>query len=520
MPTEDLVRARVEQGELVGRVNGATHMFLGVPFAASCAGSGRFRPPERPLGWVGEREAFSVGDQAMQRPGQLEKMLHAPDRAQSEDCLNLNIYAPREGGPHPVMVWIHGGAFVTGTGGIPWYDGSRLADRGVVVVTINYRLGAFGWLALDRLLGDDFAGSGNLGLLDQIAALRWVRDNIAAFGGNPDQVTVFGESAGAMSTSTLLGTPAAAGLFSRAIAQSGACHNVSSIDGAHEIADRVVAALGLTTPRELLTVDPERLADASDEVWAAVANVGAASSTTHEHATTEDETWDLPYQPVHDGVVLPQRPLDAIRDGSADSVTLITGTNLDEWRLFSMADPRLATLTHERARRWTGRLFAGVDPSGVRGGAVYDNYRKLRPDAPPSELWNAIEGDQVFRIPAIRVAEARARDGAAPTWMYRFDARSTAWGGLLGACHALEIPFVFDNLDSRGIELMLGEITEEHRALATRMADTWCNFARGEAPGWDSYDPWTRVTQLFNLDKDTAVTDPDGLERLMWDGVL
>ncbi len=511
---------RVEQGTLVGLANAKIARYLGVPFAAPCVGRGRFRPPERPLAWDKEFEAFHVGPQPMQRPGQLEAMLNAPPRPQSEDSLSLNIYAPTAPGPHPVMVWIHGGAFVTGTGGIPWYEGSNLATRGVVVVTINYRLGAFGWLALDQILGDEFAGSGNLGLLDQVAALRWVRDNVAAFGGDPEQVTVFGESAGAMSTSTLLGTPAARGLFSRAIAQSGACHNVSSLATAHGMADRVLAELQLSDPRDILTVDQELLADASDAVWAAATNAGAAASTSHQVDTNAEEHWSLPYQPVVDGVVLPVAPLGALQSGASDEVALLLGTNLDEWRLFSLADKRMATLTHETARRWTEKTFAKADPTGVRGGAVYDNYRKLRPDAAPSELWNVITGDQVFRIPAIRVAEARAREGSQPTWMYRFDARSQAWGGILGACHALEIPFVFDNIDATGIDLLLGQITEEHRALATRMADLWVGFARGEALDWDTYDPWTRVTRLFDLEKDSTANDPDGLERLMWDGVL
>ena len=228
------------------------------------------------------------------------------------------------------MVWIHGGAFVNGTGAIPWYDGANFVRHGdVVVVSINYRLGALGWLYLGQL-DPAFATSGNHGLLDQIAALRWVHDNIAGFGGDPDNVTVFGESAGAMSVGTLLGTPAAAGLFAKAIAQSGAAHNITSAADAASVTDAFVTALGGGGIEAILTAPPERLLQAQQTVSEAMVAGRLRRAVTSASG--------LPFGPVVDGSVLPRPPLEAVADGSAASVPLLTGTTSDEWNLFGLAD--------------------------------------------------------------------------------------------------------------------------------------------------------------------------------------
>src|SRR3712207_215533 len=238
-------------GEVAGELGDGVHVFRGIPYARPPVGELRFRPPQPPEPWAGARPATAFGSIAMQSPSPLENLFGAAERpSMSEDCLYLNIWTPGlDGARRPVMVWIHGGAFVTGSGSTPWYDGTRFAARGdVVVVTLNYRLGAFGFLHLADLIGESFVGSGNAGILDQAAALAWVRDNIAAFGGDPENVTIFGESAGAMSVGTLLALPAARGLFQRAILQSGAASNAMSRERANEVAGRLLEALGI--PRE------------------------------------------------------------------------------------------------------------------------------------------------------------------------------------------------------------------------------------------------------------------------------
>lgn len=493
-------------GQLAGHHHNGVIRFAGIPFAAPPVGELRFRPPGPHPGWEGVRDATEFGRVAPQEAGTIESLAGqgAPDW--DEDCLTLNVFTPSLDGARPVMVWIHGGGFTGGSGSVPWYDSSALVRRGdVVVVTINYRLGAFGWLDLGGV-DPGFAASGNAGLLDQIAALQWVADNIAGFGGDPRRVTIFGESAGGMSVATLMGTPAASGLFGGAIAQSGAAHNVWSVDGARELTDRLLGVLEVTDVAALQAIPAAQLLAAQAKV---------ASELTIERARRPGgDVLGLPFGPVLDGHVLPQRPIDAIVAGSAADVALLVGTTRDEWRLFGMM---LRSVDDEQTlMRRLGRMVE--DPHQMQ--AV---YRQAHDDASHDALWNVIMTDRVFRIPAIRLAEAQATHRPDATFMYLFDWASTAFDGRLGSCHALEIPFVFDNLGHPGVTMFTGD--NPPQGLADTMSEAWLSFAHtadpahGGLPEWPAYDMVSRSTMHFDA-LSHIEHDPSAEARAAWDGVL
>lgn len=505
------MRVTTTAGVVEGSGREGTFQFRGVPYAAPTGGDGRFRPPRPPLEWPGVRDATRHGAVAPQNPSPLEAMLGAKQWQQSEDCLSLTVTTPGVDGRRPVMVWIHGGAFTAGSGSIPWYDGRRLAARGdVVVVSINYRLGAFGFLRVEHLLGEEYAGSGNVGLLDQIAALQWVRDNIEAFGGDPDQVLVFGESAGGMSASTLLGTPAARGLFHAAAPQSGACDHVSTVDQAAEVTEAVVRHLGASDPEVLLDVP--------------VADVLAAQqAASMEFLTEAAGALRLPFQPVVDGTVLPVHPLDAVRDGAASGIPLLTGTTADEWAMFNLMARAEGTVDADALARRCRSLF---DPRHGPGTSdqVLATYRAERPDLAPDALWVAICTDYVFRIPMTRLVEAQIPH-APGVWVYRFSHRSPAFGGVLGACHAIDIPFVFDVMDRGGVEMFVGPTDGPVRALSAATSGAWLAFARARDPGHEGLPPWPRhdLTRRPVLDlqvEPELLDDPHGATRELWSQLL
>ena len=417
-----------------------------------------------------------------------------------EDCLNLNIWTP-DPAAHglPVMVWIPGGMFEVGTGAT--YDGSRFARDGVVCVTINYRVGPEGFL----LLAD---GDANLGLLDQVAALDWVRENIAAFGGDPGNVTIFGESAGAMSVGTLLAVPRAEGLFRRAICQSGAADRVIPADTALRIGRELAERLGIEATRDAFAaVPPDRLLVAAAELKGDLA------------AHPDPARWGLeviasmlPWQPVIDGDVLPAHPIDRIAAGAAAGVDVMAGSNTDDWKLFVIANGSLARVTAETL---TGPVATHGFETALAYGLSDETvaaYRMANPEASPGELLAAIETDWWCRIPAIRLAEAHA-SAASGTYMYEF-----AWPAPgLGACHALEIGFVFDTLDL-GPNQMLGPLLAgAPQELADAMHGHWIAFATTGDPGWPRYGPDRRATMRFDT-VSRVVGDPRAFERGLWLG--
>jgi para-nitrobenzyl esterase len=493
------VIATTKHGDISGIEREGAWVFRGIPFAAPPVGPLRFLPPRPAEPWEGVRDGSRFGPMALQAVGTLESMLGAGNFAQSEDCLFLNVATPAaDDGRRPVMVWIHGGGFTTGSGSIPWYHGTRLAERhDVVVVSINYRLGALGFTHLAGL-GDAYAGSGNCGILDQVAALEWVRDNIAAFGGDPGNVTIFGESAGGMSVGTLLGTPAAQGLFHRAIAQSGAAQACATEARAAERAEQLASRFGglgglLEAP--------------ADELLAAQAEVAAAT----RFAPGSDSL--LPFSPVVDGVVLPEPPHDAVAAGSAAAVDVIAGTNADEFTLFTLAFPPDA-ITEERL------LTQGARVTGDEGRAaevVADYRRELGEGATVADLLVAMSTDLVFRLPCEDLLAAHAASATTgSTRSYLFTYESPAFEGRLRSTHALEIPFVFGVVDRPGNELFLGPIGEETTALADACAAAWTTFARtGEIDGWPTWDAEGRKTMELGLQR-RVLDDPSAAARLAW----
>jgi para-nitrobenzyl esterase len=447
----------------------------GIPFAAPPVGELRFAPPELPERWTDPFDAVGRFPIAPQPLAGMEAVAGGGGgAAQSEaGCLTLNVWTPAaDGARRPVMFWIHGGGFTTGAGTIPWYDGTNLTRRDVVVVSCNYRLGALGFLHLEALGGSALRGSGNVGILDQVAALRWVRDNIEAFGGDPGNVTIFGESAGGMSVATLLGTPAAAGLFHKAIPQSGAAANVSSAERATAVAEKVLERLGVDDVDALRAVPADELIGAQA---AAEEGTGSASGA------------GLAFQPVVDDEVLPRQPIEAIRDGSAAGVPLLTGSNAHEMRLFTLLDPRLGRTDRGANLALLDRVSAGA------GTALVEAYERAIGDDAVRVLEAAMT-DHVFRLPAIELLEAQ-REHCEDVFGYEFHLPSTAFEGALGAAHAVEIPFAFDNLDSPGAAVFTGPPTDAMRALATAMADAWTAFARDGVPSAEALPQWPRYDE-------------------------
>jgi para-nitrobenzyl esterase len=495
-----------------GRVRGTLHdgvvAFKGIPYAAPPFGLNRLRPPQPAESWSGVREALDDGLIAPQQQatGSDAASFIPSGGLPGEDCLNLNIWTPDPGSARlPVLVWITGGAFQFGSAG--WYDGSRFARDGVVCVAINYRVGAEGFVYLRD-------ATANRGLLDQVAALTWVRENIAAFGGDPDNITACGESAGAMSIGTLLGMPAADGLFRRAILESGAAHHVVPLTWAQRAGEELARKIGVAPTLETVAAVPvERLLAAQLEVSADL-----AADPDPERWGLEIVATSMPFHPVVDGAVIPTAPLESVRTGSAASVDILVGTNVDDWRLFLVASGAINQITEPVL---TGTVQASGAGSVAAYGLPIDSglaaYRAACPAATPGDLLASVQTDWWCRLPAIRLAEAHV-NRASRTYMYEFAWRSPVAGGLFGACHALEIPFVFDTLD-QGAHQMLGNLLGDNppQGLARTMHAAWVSFATGGDTGWPEYELGRRATIRF--DTTTAVVDdPRAWERTLWAG--
>ena len=477
----------VEGGHLRGRRKGTVRAFNGVPYASPPLGALRFLPPEPVRAWDGVRDAGSTGSAALQAPTVLETT-RGMGAEMSEDCLTLNVWTPRRSNdssePLPVMVWIHGGAFVNGSGSIPWYDGSLLAARGdVVVVTINYRLGALGFLDLSGIGGDRYETSGNAGLLDQVAALSWVKRNIAAFGGDPRRVCVVGESAGSMSIGALLTATPAQGRFERAIMQSG-CPTARSRALALETTAELFHDLGLPTSSSGL----DRLVGMpGPEIVAAAEEIALRAQAAAAAGSTEAFTWS----PVVDGPVLPDDPTAAIVDGKGADVPVLIGTTSDEMRIMRVLAPDLPAVGDAELN---ARLEAVVGGNWER---FRTGYERLHPGATADDLWWSVMSDQIFGLPTAAFIDARTRRGA-PTWTYEFAWRSPAGDGWYGASHTMEIPFVFGTFDAPGVRAFLGDITPEMEALSQRMQDSWVAFAHSGRADWSACEGDLRPTMVFD----------------------
>lgn len=490
---------KTRYGEVHGSVADGVNTFKGIPYAAPSFGANRLRPPRPVVPWSGVRDALTYGPKSPQvaYPPPIDLLI--PELTKSgKDCLNLNIWSAALGSARqPVMVWIPGGMFeFHATGASPWYNGSRFARDGIVCVSINYRVGAEGFL----YLGDAIA---NLGLLDQIAALRWVRENIAAFGGDPGNVTIFGESAGAMSVGTLLSMPCTEGLFRRAIAQSGAAHQVMSAAAAQRVAQHLAEKLGVAATREAIAAVPV------DRVLQAQARLDAdlAARPDPKYWGNEVAVSLMLWQPVIDGDVIPSRPIDGIAGGAGGGIDLMVGTNTDENRMFLVPGGAIDKVTNEA-------LAGAVAAYGLPVETTLAAYRAAHRGASAGDLLAIIQTDWYWRIPAIRLADAHAKRPTS-TYMYEFAWRSPQFDGLLGACHALEIPFVFDTLGKR-TELLWG--SDPPQQLADTMHAAWVAFATNGDCGWPKYDLSRRATMRFDT-RPEIVDDPRSAERALWEGV-
>jgi para-nitrobenzyl esterase len=488
---------QVRAGAVRGKAESGVRAFLGIPYAASPLGAHRMQPPQPVQPWHGERDATAYGPTVPKGdyPPQYARLF--PEVViPGEECLNLNVWTPDTTASLPVLVWIHGGSFMNGSGSVGAYNGAAFARDGVVCVTINYRLAAEGFLFLDD-------GIANLGLLDQLAALRWVQANITAFGGDPARITVAGESAGAMSVVTLLSMPLAEGLFTQAIAQSGAAAHTLTKDQAQMVSGYLASTLGVPADREAIrTVPLEKL-------------VQAASDLVVEVQTAPDPAkWGslamslLPFAPAVDGEVVPQAPLAAIAAGQGRQVRLLIGSNRDEARLFFVA-PATTDLIDDAT------LEAAASAYGLSANSLA-LYRAGRPGASAGDILAAVITDWFFAIPAIRVAEARTGTDSAPTWMYRFDHPAPEDNHRFGASHAVEVPFVFDTIGQQDLHPLLGDAPSQ--AVADQTHKAWVDFITHGDPGWPAYNTATRTTGLLS-DRITATADPAASERASWDRI-
>jgi para-nitrobenzyl esterase len=501
---------RTSNGRVRGRTIDGVSAFLGVSYAAPPVGANRLRPPQPVDSWAGVRDATALGPEPPQPQfdrSDATGMLFDP-AVPGDDCLNLNIWTPDPGAAGlPVMVWSPGGAFRYNSGGS--YDGSRFARDGVVCVTINWRTGADGFLYLGE---DDDA---NLGLLDQVAALTWVRDHIGAFGGDPGQVTLFGESAGAMSIGDLLSMPRAAGLFRRAILQSGAAHHVVRPADAAQIGARLAEVLGVPAARDTIAGVPvERFLEAQAQIDAEVLLSPDPARWGREVVASV-----MPFHPVVDGDVVADVPIERIAAGAGADVDVLVGTNSDDWRLFPVLGGFIDQVTDEMlsgpVEVYGSRCMAAF---GLPAETALPAYRSAHPDGSPGDLLAAVLTDWWIRVPAVRLADAHA---AAPagTFMYEFAWPSPAFGGRLGACHGLEIPFVFDTLDLGHRQMLGGALGDKPpQELADFMHAAWVDFAARGDPGWPRYDLQRRATMRFDVDS-SVIDDPYARERELWAGV-
>lgn len=481
-----------------GRVRGNTeagiHVFRGVPYAAPPRAAERYLPPRPAEPWSGVRDALTLGPTPPQPPTPPPLDFFAPPIA-GADYLNLNIWTREPGSSRmPVLVWIFGGGFDTGSNSL--YDGAAFARDGVVFVAMNYRLGAEGFLFLDD-------GVANVALLDQISALEWVRDNIAAFGGDPDNVTISGQSAGAMAVGTLLTMPRAAGLFRRAIMESGAGNLCYSPDTAHEIGQRLVTKLGVAANRGAVA------AAGVDRVLAAQIAVmnDLARQPDPQRWGGEPGCRVNMWRPTVDGVTVPVAPIDAVATGVGAHVDVLLGHNSEEGRLSLVPFRSLDSVTETELATAMRLYRLPVD-------RAMPAYRAAYPGAGPGALLAIVQTDWFYTVPGLRLADARAHAPAA-TFMYEFTWRSPQFDRQLGSCHFLEVPFAFDRLRDPRMRWITGPNPPQQ--LADLVHRTWIQFAATGRVNWARYEPGRRTT--MRLDLQPGVVDDPYPVRTLWDGI-
>lgn len=479
-----------------GRVRGQARrsglVFRGVPFAAPPQGARRFLAPQPHEPWTGVRDATRSGMAAPQFAMPAFSWISAAAGAQGEDCLNLNIWTPAlDGARRPVLVWIHGGGFLVGSGATPIYDGAQLAQRGeAVVVTINYRLGALGFAHLGLVYPDDLPETTNLGIRDQIAALEWVRENIERFGGDPGNVTVVGQSAGGMSVGALLAAPRARGLFHRAICMSGAGDHVINPNEGYLVAEALLDALGgpAPAPAVLGRLPLPRLLQVQRELYRRLGDLRTL----------------MIFLPVVDLDVIPEPPLVALRRGAAAQIPILTGATLEEWKLFGIFDGGMAPFGEEELISRFAEVLPDL-PNSPPPSAAARFFRHALGERSAAQrerwTWHAFQTARVFHWPSARLAEAQCSGGGA-AHSYLFTWRAPAARRALGACHAIDIPFLFGSTGHPLARPLTG-LNADARKLSRNLQDSWLQFCRSGEPGhselpeWPAYDPLRRQTMAL-----------------------
>jgi para-nitrobenzyl esterase len=484
-------------GKVRGVIQGGTHVFRGIPYGDSTAGSNRFMPPRKAEPWAGVREAYQNGPTAPQLGGPVNTLIlnHGAPVVQGEDCLVINVFTPglNDGHKRPVMVWLHGGGFASGAGSAHAFDGTYLArSQDVVVVCVNHRLNIFGYLYLADAGGEKYTDSGNAGLLDVVAALEWVRDNISHFGGNPGNVTLFGQSGGAAKVSTLLAMPPAKGLFHKAIIESGSALKGIHREEATKTTEKILAKLGLQSNQvdELQKLPADRLLSAID-------TRGSGPGTPPFNIA-----------PVVDGRALPRDPFDPDAPEISADVPLIIGSVNTEGTFFTPPDSPLYSLDE------AGMRMRLISRFGETTEKLIELYRKEMPNASPSEIYFMITA---FPTAAITQAERKVAQGKAPAYMYLFAWETPVEGGRRHSPHTVELPFVFNNVVEQPEEVGDGP---ELQPLADKVSGAWTAFARTGnpstvgAPKWLAYTANERATMIINNEW-KLVNDPRHDARLI-----
>ncbi|MHA2008842.1 MAG: carboxylesterase/lipase family protein [Promethearchaeota archaeon] len=488
-------------GKIRGYSNRGVVKFKGIPYAAPPIDNLRFKPPQPFEPWTGIREAIKYSPVAPQPISNLEDMFGERPIQNEAECLTLNIWTQSlDDKKRPVMFFIHGGSFRTGSGGS--LDGARLVLRGdIVVVSINYRLGALGFLYIP----DNPDVTANMGLLDMIAALRWVRDNISQFGGDQDNITIFGESAGSAAISCLLGMPSAKDLFHRAILQSGAARkNRYKPSSGIKVYEDIIQKLGLQKGdiNSLRKIPPEDLINA--QISSSIFQIGVDN-----------------LGPIIDGETLPEHPLEAIKKGFSRDIEIFIGTNLDESKLWTMFPGENGEITENELFKYVNSIMKSFKKSDKKSNEMVEVYKKSKKTY--KNIRDAISTDYSFRIPSIRLAEEQSQHQK-HTYMYLFCWKSPLQGGKYGAMHILELPFVFGLMGDEAIGVYPRK-TEETQQLSEKMMDAWISFAHTGNPNHNTipeippYDKENRYTILF--DKEITIEiDPYESERIAWDGIF
>lgn len=492
---------KTTEGKLQGHVSKGTYEFLGIHYGAPTGGKARFLPPAKPAKWQGVRKADAKGDRCPQppvnMPGEMATVLSFSDLPISEDCLVLDVWTPAVGdrGKRPVMVWLHGGGFFVGSGGDQYYHGANLArGNDVVVVSLNHRLNTFGFFPLGPEAGEEYSASGNVGMMDIVRALEWVNANISAFGGDPGNVTVFGQSGGAGKVSTLLAMPSAKGLFHKAIMQSGGSAKLRSQEDAMAVGLGVYKQLGIEPG------DVEALQNVPmDDLVKAGGKMGL-----------------LPFGPYLDGEVIAYHPFEPEASPLQKEVPIMVGYTKDEATNVFLTDPTWQTMTEADLKK----RVSGLVPADKVDETIA-LYKKRAPNDKPMHLWTSIVTDQLFASNSILVAERKTEKGEAPAYMYKVDWESPVLDGKLRSPHAVEIPFVFDTVYTA--EGLVGNGVEQE-FMAKAMSQSFASFARNGNPNtlglpqWPAYNLKTRPTMIFDNELKLA-NDPDAELRAFWKAI-